>query len=165
LIARLKPSSPTLGLRSTQVQQSGALESHQPTPSSTQPQTSSPAAAGTGDQGAATARDAEAGSVTPDENGVVHRMIPQVSSGARNSVHGTIIVRVRVTVDSTGDVTQAKIVSGGPSRYFSRMALQAAQDWKFAPAQAGEEGTVRKWNLQFAFSRKNTGASAERTKR
>jgi outer membrane biosynthesis protein TonB len=45
------------------------------------------------------------------------------------------------------------------------MALQAAQDWKFAPAQAGEQGTDRRWNLQFAFSRKKTDASAERTKR
>ena len=165
LIARPKSSSPTPGLGSTQVQQSVAPDSRQPVPSAMQPQPASPAAAGTGVQGVATASGAEAGSVTPDENGVVYRMIPQVSSGARSSVHGTIIVRVRVTVDSTGDVTQAKIVSGGPSRYFSRMALQAAQDWKFAPAQAGEQGTDRRWNLQFAFSRKKTDASAERTKR
>jgi TonB family protein len=114
-------------------------------------------------EGAATAVGAGAGPETPDENGVVHRVLPQVSTGALRTVHGTIKVRVRVTVDSAGNVTMARIESGGPSRYFSRSALQAAQDWKFAPAQTGERD-VREWNLQFAFSRKKMDALAARAK-
>jgi TonB family protein len=164
LVAQPKPSAPPQDVRSTQVQQSATPESPQPAPSAGQPQPTSTAAVGTTVEGAATPSGAEPGSVAPDENGVVHREIPQISPGARGTLHGTIIVRVRATVDSTGDVTKAKIVSGGPSRYFSRIALQAAQDWKFAPAQAGAEGTDRKWNLQFSFSRKKTEVSAARAK-
>jgi TonB family protein len=115
-------------------------------------------------QGAATTSGAEAGLGTPDENGVVHRVLPQVSAGAQRTVRGTIKVRVRVTVDSAGSVTKTRIESGGPSRYFSRIALEAARDWKFAPAQAGDSGD-REWNLQFDFNRKKTDASAVRGKR
>lgn len=115
-------------------------------------------------QGAATTSGAEAGLGAADENGVVHRVLPQVSAGALRTVRGTIKVRVRVMVDSAGNVTKTRIESGGPSRYFSRMALEAARDWKFAPAQAGESGD-REWNLQFDFNHKKTDASAARGRR
>jgi TonB family protein len=161
LIARPKPSGapsgPPPNVQSTQIQQSAAPESSQSMPSTTQPQLPS--------TGVATASSAQAVTATADENGVVHRVIPQVTPGARSTVRGTIVVRARVTVDSTGDVTKAKIVSGGASRYFSRIALEAARDWKFVPAQSGEQGAVRKWNLQFSFNRKKTDASAAQTKR
>jgi TonB family protein len=91
-------------------------------------------------------------------------VLPQVSAGALGTVHGTIKVRVRVTVDSTGSVTKARIESGGSSKYFSRIALQAAHDWKFAPSEVGDHG-VREWNLQFDFSRKKADAVAARAKR
>jgi outer membrane biosynthesis protein TonB len=58
-------------------------------------------------------------------------------------------------------VTEAKFESGGSSRYFSRLALEAAREWKFTPTPAGESGP-RQWTLQFDFSRGRTQVSAMR---
>jgi hypothetical protein len=41
--------------------------------------------------------------------------------------------------------------------------MEAAREWKFVPAQAGEPA-VREWKLQFAFRRAKTEASAVRAK-
>jgi TonB family protein len=89
--------------------------------------------------------------------------MPQVSPSARRTIQGKIKVRVKVEVDAAGNVAKAKLESAGPSRYFSRIALEAAREWKFSPAQAGETGG-REWKLQFGFSRAKTEASAVRAK-
>jgi TonB family protein len=89
--------------------------------------------------------------------------MPEVSPSARRTIHGKIVVRVKVNVDASGNVQQAKIESGRASRYFSRIALAAARDWKFVPAQTGETGE-RDWKVQFGFSRAKTEASAVRAK-
>ena len=90
--------------------------------------------------------------------------MPQVSPSARRTIHGKIVVRVKAKVDAAGDVEAVKIESGRGSKYFNRLALEAARDWKFSPTPAGESGT-REWKLQFAFSRARTEASAARTRR
>jgi len=90
-------------------------------------------------------------------------VVPEVSASARRTIQGTIKVRVKVEVDAAGNVANAKIESAGASRYFSRVALEAARRWKFSPA-AGEVG-AREWKLQFAFSRTRTDVSAVRVKR
>jgi len=109
-------------------------------------------------------KSAESGGVTPSasNDGVVQRVMPEVSASARRTIQGTIKVRVRVVVDAAGNVSNAKIESAGASKYFSRVAFEAARRWKFAPA-AGEVGR-REWKLQFAFSRSKTEASAVRIK-
>jgi TonB family protein len=99
-----------------------------------------------------------------NQNGVVRQVMPQVSPSARRTIQGTIKVRVRVEVDAAGNVAKTKLELSGPSKYFSRVATEAAREWKFAPAQA-DEPTVREWKLQFAFSRAKTGVSATRAKR
>jgi TonB family protein len=96
---------------------------------------------------------------------VIQRVVPEVSPGARRTIHGKIMVRVKVTVDAAGNVSKAKLESGGTSKYFRRIALEAAQDWKFSPARAGGETDTREWKLQFGFSRTKTEASAQRAKR
>jgi TonB family protein len=93
-----------------------------------------------------------------DSAGVVKRVTPEVTPGARRTIHGKILVRVKVNVDAAGNVETAKIESGHGSKYFSGIALEAARDWKFSPATAGETGD-REWKLQFAFSRTATEAS------
>jgi TonB family protein len=98
-----------------------------------------------------------------DNNGVVRRVMPEVSPSARRTIQGTIKIRVRVNVDSAGNVTAAKLESAGPSKYFSRVALEAARQWKFAPLADGTG--AREWKLQFAFNRARTEASAVRVKR
>jgi len=44
-------------------------------------------------------------------------------------------VTVNVDVDRSGNVEDAQLESSGPSKYFARAALQAAQHWKFKAAQ------------------------------
>jgi TonB family protein len=98
------------------------------------------------------------------EGEVVQRVLPQVSPSARRTIHGKIKVRITVDVDPTGNVVKAKTVSSGPSRYFSHLAAAAAKDWKFAPAGSGDQAAIRKWNLEFAFSRAKTEATVIRVK-
>jgi TonB family protein len=99
-----------------------------------------------------------------DQSGIVQRVMPQVSPSARGTIQGKVKVRVKVEVDAAGNVAKAELESAGPSKYFSRLALEAARSWKFSPAQAGEPGD-REWTLHFAFSRLKTDVSAARTKR
>jgi TonB family protein len=97
------------------------------------------------------------------ENDVVQRVLPEVSPAARRTIHGDIQVRVKVKVGAAGDVEVAKVESGRASRYFKRLALEAARDWKFSPAQNGE-APGREWKLQFDFTRTKTEATATRAK-
>jgi len=144
LIARPKTSSPPADEQSTEGQP-GAAEGSQPAQTS-------PGHTNTG----TTSHE--------NQNGVVQQVMPQVSPSARRTIQGTIKVRVRVEVDAAGNVTKTKLELSGPSKYFSRVATEAAREWKFAPAQAGEPA-IREWKLQFAFSRAKTGVSAVRPAR
>jgi TonB family protein len=76
---------------------------------------------------------------------VAKRVMPDVLPGAQASIRGQVDVSVRVSVDAGGNVTNAALESEGPSKYFAKVALQAAQQWKFKPAP----GT---WILQFQFT-------------
>jgi TonB family protein len=116
-------------------------------------------------QGTAENSRSVANTTNPDnQSGVVRRVMPQVLPNARSTIQGKIKVRVKVEVDAAGNVADATLESAGTSKYFSRLALEAARDWKFSPAPAGEQGTAREWKLQFTFSRNGTEASAVRTR-
>jgi TonB family protein len=141
LIPRPKPSGPTVEV---QTGPGSAVENSQPVQASPQP---SP-----------TARSADT------QNGVVRQVMPQVSPSARRTIQGTIKVRVRVGVDAAGNVAKTKFELSGPSQYFSRVALEAAREWKFVPTRA-DELALREWKIQFAFSRTKTGVSATPAKR
>ncbi len=86
---------------------------------------------------------------------------PSVSRSARGTIHGTIRVRVRVEVDPSGNVQNASFVSEGPSKYFARQAMLAAQQWKFVPAQGQDP---RSWIVRFGFTRSGTDATLEPSK-
>jgi TonB family protein len=83
-------------------------------------------------------------------NGIVQQVLPDVPQKARDTIQGKVKVKVRVQVDASGDVTEAELDSPGPSKYFAQLALQAAQRWKFEPAQAGTDSS-REWLLRFEF--------------
>jgi len=87
---------------------------------------------------------------------VVNRVLPTPSRSALNTIHGTIKVRVKVNVDTMGNVTHAGFVTSGPSQYFARLAMQAAQQWKFAPGSSNTERT-----LLFAYKRSGVEASEQ----
>ena len=93
------------------------------------------------------------------QNQVIHQVLPDVPQTARDTIQGTIRVSVKVHVDPSGSVAGSEFDSAGPSQYFARLALQAAQGWKFAPdAQAAN----REFILRFEFTNAETKASAAR---
>ena len=63
---------------------------------------------------------------------------------------------MRVHVDPSGDVVGAEFDSPGPSKYFARLAMQAAQRRKFLPAQVDGQDASREWILRFEFGRTAT---------
>jgi TonB family protein len=89
---------------------------------------------------------------------VVHQVMPEVLQSARNTIRGKVRVSVKVNVDRQGDVEDAELESRGPSKYFARAALQAAQLWKFKPPKTGNQGVLSSWTLQFEFTRDETTA-------
>jgi serine/threonine protein kinase len=89
---------------------------------------------------------------------VLHEEIPEISSGARGTIHGRIQVSVRVTLDAAGNVVGVAVTIPGSSRYFARKATDAAMKWKFAPADDHES---RKRLLIFEFARDGVSAHAE----
>jgi TonB family protein len=83
---------------------------------------------------------------------------PDVLQSARKTIHGTVKVRVKVNVDRSGNVEDAEIESRGPSKYFARVALEAAQRWKFKPAEVGGRGVLSTWVIHFEFRHDGTKA-------
>jgi TonB family protein len=133
---RTHTSSPALP---SDTQQPAAASAAQPTQST---QSSAPAAT--------SSPDAAAG------DAVVERVMPDILPAALQSIRGQVNVKIRVTVDAGGNVLNATPDSPGPSKYFSKVALEAAQQWKFKPAQANGRAVSRSWILQFQFTQAGT---------
>jgi serine/threonine protein kinase len=81
---------------------------------------------------------------------VLHEVSPDVPRVILDRIRGHINVTVRVLVDPSGDVVGEFLESPGPSRYFARLADDAAVEWKFAPA---DDRGSRVWLLHFEFTR------------
>jgi len=88
---------------------------------------------------------------------VLHQEIPDISPSARASIRGRIKVAVRVTVDRSGNVIGEALENHGSSKYFARLATEAAKKWRFSPAD--DPGT-RVWLLRFEFTRDGATAHA-----
>ena len=99
---------------------------------------------------ASTPAPAPATALALASSAVVHQAIPDVPRHARESIRGRIKITVRVTVDRSGNVVGERLVNSGSSRYFARLAADAAAKWKFAPAD--RQGS-REWLLRFEFTR------------
>jgi TonB family protein len=82
------------------------------------------------------------------QDAITHRVLPDIPALARNTVHGVATVVVRVAVDPSGNVTEAT-QEGGGSRYFGKLALEAARQWQFAPVKGAGR---RKWVLRFEIT-------------
>jgi TonB family protein len=82
---------------------------------------------------------------------------PEMSASARNSIHGHIKVWVRVTVSPDGSVSEALADRAGPSRYFERIAVEAARKWTFPPVDGATKRLVQ---LRFEFSREGATGRA-----
>ena len=80
----------------------------------------------------------------------LHEVIPDVPRGARGTIRGHIKVWVRVIVDQDGSVFAAVADRTGPSRYFQRLAVDAAKKWTFPPVDTPAR---RLMQVRFEFSR------------
>jgi TonB family protein len=87
----------------------------------------------------------------------LHEVIPQVPVSARRTIHGHVKVWVRVIIDSDGTVFAAVADRAGPSRYFERLAVEAAKNWTFPPASTASR---RLMQVRFDFTRDGTTARA-----
>lgn len=85
----------------------------------------------------------------------VNEVLPTASPSSLATIRGTIRVSVRVTLDKRGSVTNVTSVEPGPSRYFARLAADAAKQWTFTPVTSEAQRQVL---LQFSFTR--SGATA-----
>jgi TonB family protein len=108
---------------------------------------------------AATAAPAAPQSAITD-GAVSHEVSPAASPSSLRTIHGRIKVRVRVGVDAAGNVTGEKLVNSGPSKYFSRLSMQAAQQWKFTPPTQNGAAVPSQWTILFEFTRGGTSKSA-----
>jgi serine/threonine-protein kinase len=91
---------------------------------------------------------------------VAQRVMPDILPLGRVSIHGQVNVGIRVTVDPAGAVSNAAFDSPGASRYFAKQALQAAQQWRFKPAQVNGHAVTSVWTLQFHFTQTATEITA-----
>ena len=101
----------------------------------------------------ATAAPSTAASVPPGKGQVLRRGTPEVPAAARNTIHGTVRVNVRVSVDPAGNVTATALENHGPSRYFADLARKSASDWKFSPPQVDGKSAPSEWVLKYEFRR------------
>jgi TonB family protein len=90
---------------------------------------------------------------TRSQGTVAHQVMPEVSTAALRTVQGKLKIRIKVTVDSSGNVVLAKFDSRGPSKYFAERTLEAARQWKFNPPQVDGRGVPSEWILRFEFTR------------
>ena len=92
------------------------------------------------------------------QGGVRQKVLPDVPQSASDTIQGTVRVTVKVVVDASGNVVEATLVSPGPSRYFARLALQAARKWKFWPVEVDGRHVSNERILQFDFTKTSTEA-------
>ncbi len=100
----------------------------------------------------------------PADSAVIRRVLPEIPQSARDTITGTLRINVRVNVDPSGSVVGAEFDSPPRSQYIARMALQAAQSWKFAPRNPDTSpGAGREFVVHFEFTTLATKAFATRT--
>ncbi len=97
----------------------------------------------------------------PMRGSVRQQVMPGVSQSALRTIDGTVKIAVRVDVDSSGNVTQGRLSSAGPSKYFANLALAAARQWKFNPPQVNGQAVASEWMLRFQLRRTAVNAASD----
>jgi TonB family protein len=87
----------------------------------------------------------------------LHEVIPEVSHSAHRTIRGHIKVWVRVIVGQDGSVQAATVDRPASSRYFQRLAIEAAKKWTFPPIG---NPSRRVMQVRFDFSRDGTTGHA-----
>ena len=102
-------------------------------------------------------RDSSKGGVV--KGSVTHQGLPDIPAKILSSIRGHFKVEIRVEVDPEGNVSQASIRSAGPSRYFAKQALTAAQNWTFTPAKVDGRAVASSWLLQFQLGQSQSAVT------
>lgn len=87
----------------------------------------------------------------------MHEVLPDVPQRARRTIRGTVRVSVRVIIEQDGSVFAALADQRSSSRYFERLAIDAAKKWTFP---AAESSAQRLMLVKFDFTRDGTTARA-----
>jgi TonB family protein len=82
---------------------------------------------------------------------IVEQVLPDVPAKASSTIHGRVEVTVRVTTDKNGGVASAEPESLGSSKYFTKLAVEAARRWRFKPARVDGRAVSSQWILHFHF--------------
>ncbi len=85
------------------------------------------------------------------------QVLPDISEKARATIHGTVVVVIRATVNASGDVIDASLQPTG-SRYLGKLALEAVRKWRFAPGSDPQE-----WRVRFEITRADTKVFPQRS--
>jgi TonB family protein len=93
----------------------------------------------------------------------LNQVMPEISSRARSTIHGTVRVVVKIRVDASGAVETATPASS-PSRFFSDAAVQAAKQWDFTPAKISGQAVPSDWLVRFDFTPTDTKVLPSQTK-
>ena len=96
-------------------------------------------------------------SIVASPTPVLHEEIPAISPSARATIRGVIKIAVRVSVDRSGNVVATTLQSRASSKYFNRVAMDAAKKWQFAE---DADKPSRVWLLHFDLTRAGTTARA-----
>jgi eukaryotic-like serine/threonine-protein kinase len=101
--------------------------------------------------------------LTAASGSVLHQVMPDIAAPARNTISGTVKVKVRVAVAADGKVSRATLAARGPSTYFAKQSLEAARRWSFiAPIRNGAP-QQSEWTLRFEFRKNGTKVNAQPT--
>lgn len=104
---------------------------------------------------------AESKSVELESPTPIDEVIPDVPRSARETIRGTIRVTIRVIIDKEGTVLAASADEPGPSRYFERLAVEAAKKWTFTPTASAAQRVML---VRFDFTRGGTTGHASSLK-
>lgn len=98
--------------------------------------------------------------MAPGKGEVLAEKMPAVAPQARRTIRGTVLVAVKAEVDANGKVIEASLKSEGPSKYFAKVALEAARGWTFKPAEKNSQAVPSIWVLRFKFRQRGDEAAA-----
>ena len=86
----------------------------------------------------------------PTSPSALHEVIPEVPHSAHRTIRGHIKVWVRVIVAQDGSVYAATLDRTRSSRYFQRLAIEAAKKWTFPPIDTPSRRVMQ---VRFDFTR------------
>jgi TonB family protein len=81
--------------------------------------------------------------------------MPSISPAASQSMHGPVLVEIRVRVSESGSVESATFMTSGPGNYFGKISQRAAEAWKFDPPMRRGRAEPSVWLLRFSYARGN----------